>query len=77
MKKTCKYCGKQFKTYNSKRKFCSQQCFRKWLEAVSKAPAPVFEHDIGVFKTVLPVEKAISEGLKQIEKDYKKERKEE
>lgn len=30
MEKTCKYCDKKFKTYNSKRRFCSRECFYKW-----------------------------------------------
>lgn len=37
MIKKCKNqtCQKEFKTYNSKRKFCSRKCFYEWLKKVS------------------------------------------
>jgi hypothetical protein len=42
MEKSCKNCGNEFKTYNSKRKFCSRKCFFEWLKRVSVA------NDLGI-----------------------------
>jgi len=51
MEKLCKNCGNKFKTYNSKRKFCSRKCFYEWLNKVSTAndlgiSLPSVRHDI-------------------------------
>jgi endogenous inhibitor of DNA gyrase (YacG/DUF329 family) len=42
MIKKCKNptCQKEFKTYNSKRKFCSRKCFYEWLKKVSMDSEP-------------------------------------